>query len=80
MNSFSSSDRKGFDIWISNRLDEKYSWEEIENLCSEEEDFKSALDDLIETEMWPEELTHSLLTHNGSCMWSIIRNYTHLLF
>lgn len=59
MNSFSSSDRKGFDIWISNRLDEKYSWEEIENLCSEEEDFKSALDDLIETEMWPEELTHT---------------------
>lgn len=59
MNFFSSSDRKGFDIWISNRLDEKYSWEDIENLCSEEGDFKSALDDLIETEMWPEELTHT---------------------
>ena len=33
MDSFSSSDRQGFDIWISNRLDEKHSWEEIENLC-----------------------------------------------
>ena len=59
MDSFSSSDRQGFDVWISNRLDEKYSWEDIENLCSEEGDFQSTLDDLIETEMWPEELTHA---------------------
>jgi len=57
MDSFSSSDRQGFDIWISNRLNEKYSWEEIENLCSEEGNFQSALDDLIEVEMWPEDLT-----------------------
>lgn len=57
MDSFSSSDRQGFDIWISNRLDEKHSWEEIENLCSGEGNFQSALDDLIEAEMWPEDLT-----------------------
>ena len=28
---FSNSDRKDFDLWISARLEEKYSWEEIEN-------------------------------------------------
>lgn len=57
MDSFSSSDRQGFDVWISNRLDEKYSWEDIENLCSKEGDFQSTLNDLIEVEMWPEDLT-----------------------
>lgn len=59
MDSFSISDKQGFDIWISNRLDEKCSWEEIENLCSGAGDFKSALDDLIEAEMWPEDLTQA---------------------
>lgn len=59
MDSFSSSDRQGFDIWISNRLDEKCSWEDIENLCCEEGDFQSALDDLIEAEMWPEDITQA---------------------
>ena len=59
MDSFSNSDRQGFDIWISNRLDEKCSWEDIENLCCEEGDFQSALDDLIEAEMWPEDITQA---------------------
>lgn len=57
MDSFSSSDRQGFDVWISNRLDEKHSWEDIENLCSKEGDFQSTLNELIEVEMWPEDLT-----------------------
>ena len=30
---FSDNDRKEFDIWISKRLEEKYSWNQIENLC-----------------------------------------------
>ena len=56
---FSSSDRKGFDLWISQQLDDNHTWEEIENLCVPEGEFENALENLIDDQMWPEELTHN---------------------
>lgn len=53
---FSSSDKKEFDIWISKCLEENHSWEEIENLCAPEGEFDTALEALIEEQMWPDEL------------------------
>ena len=55
---FSSSDRKGFDLWISQKLDDNHTWEEIENLCAPDGEFESALEFLIDDQMWPEELTY----------------------
>lgn len=55
---FSNSDRKGFDLWISQQLNSNHTWEEIENLCAPEGQFDQALESLVEDQMWPEELTH----------------------
>ena len=45
---FSSSDRKGFDLWISQQLDDNHTWEEIEDLCVPEGEFENALENLID--------------------------------
>lgn len=55
---YSSNDKRDFDKWISKQLDLQYSWEEIKNLCVQEDEFESALNELNEEEMWPEDLTH----------------------
>ncbi len=55
---FSDNDRKEFDIWISKRLEEKYSWNQIENLCVPQGEFSKALERLIDDEMWPEEMDY----------------------
>lgn len=54
---FSSSDKKGFDIWISQKLDDSCTWEDIENLCAPEGEFESALEALVDEQMWPDEMT-----------------------
>lgn len=56
--SYSSSDKKGFDKWISDQLELQASWEEIKNLCVSGDEFDAALQELINDEMWPDELTH----------------------
>ena len=56
---FSNSDKKGFDLWISARLDEQHSWEEIENLCVPEKEYENALEELVDDQMWPDDLSHS---------------------
>lgn len=56
---FSNSDKIGFDLWISDRLNEHYSWEEIENLCVPENEYENALEKLIDDQMWPDDLSHS---------------------
>ena len=56
---FTSSDLREFDKWISQQLDQKKTWEEIETLCVPEEKFAEALEALVDEEMWPEELSLS---------------------
>ena len=56
---FTSSVIREFDEWISQQLEQKKTWEEIETLCVPEEDFEDALEELVNEEMWPEELSLS---------------------
>ena len=53
---FSNSDKKEFDKWISERLEEHYSWKDIECLCTSESEATKALQDLIDEQMWPEDM------------------------
>jgi len=56
---FTSSEIREFDKWISQQLEQNKTWEEIETLCVPEEDFEDALEELVNEEMWPEDLSLS---------------------
>jgi len=53
---FSGNVYKPCESWISAKLDEGVQWSAIKTLCVDDEHFDEALFDLIENELWPEDL------------------------
>ena len=50
------SDIEDIDRWIGEKLNEQYSWTEIENVCVSEEKAEDALEELREDRVWTDEL------------------------
>lgn len=58
---------------LVNCLEEHYSWKDIECLCTSESEATKALQDLIDEQMWPEDM----VLHLGKHMLNIINHCIH---